>query len=865
MPDVNPTPQNTVSTVWLFKMAWRDSRKNRSRLFLFISSIILGIAALVAVYSFRDNLTRDIDDQAKVLAGADLTLESRKPADQKMIEGMGIEQSSERNFASMLYFVKTEASRLVQVRALQGNYPYYGNIETTPAQAGKDFKTGRKALVDKTLMLQFNAKVGDSIKVGALKFRIEGILDKAPNQTGIAASVAPIVYIPLQYLEQTGLTKIGSRIQYKYYIKYSEDTNVDKLVEDLQPVFEKSNLDYETISSKKENTGRSFSDVNRFLALAGFIALLLGCIGVGSAIHVYIVEKLNAIATLRCLGLKAKHAFYIYLIQIIFIGLIGAIAGSALGTLIQFALPTVLKDFLPVEISMNVSWTAILQGVALGLIISVLFALPSLLSVRKISPLNAIRSSVESEDNTKDPLKWLVYFFILLFVFVFTFLQMSGWLEALFFTGSVAVAFVMLYGLSKLLMWLVKKLIPNSMSYLWRQGFANLYRPNNQTLMLTVSIGLSTAFICTLFFVQGILINRVTLASGKNQPNMVLFDIQSSQKDAIADLTRSYNLPVMNQVPIITVRIEEINGKTAIDLAKADSLASLKDKKGRENQAQNEPSQRAFRGELRVTFQDTLTDAETLVKGKFTGKVNSPNDVIYVSLEQSYADRIRVDVGDKITFNVQGVLIPTVVGSIREVNWSRMQTNFRAVFPKGVLEDAPQFHVLMTNVPNSQTSAKYQGAVVRSFPNVSVIDLELILKVLEDLFSKISFVIRFMAAFSMATGWIVLISAVITSKSQRLKESVLLRTLGASRKQILTITALEYFFLGSLATGAGMILALGGSWALASFSFESSFTPAPLPILMLFVSVVSLVVITGVLSSRKVLNQPPLQVLRRDS
>jgi putative ABC transport system permease protein len=857
----NPT-KNTVSTAWLFKMAWRDSRKNRSRLFLFISSIILGIAALVAVYSFRDNLTRDIDEQAKILAGADLTLESRKPVDQKMIDSMGVDQSAERNFASMLYFVKTEASRLVQVRALQGNYPYYGNIETTPAQAGKDFKTGRNALVDKTLMLQFNANVGDSIKVGALNFKIEGILDKAPNQTGIAASVAPIVYIPLQYLEQTGLTKIGSRIQYKYYIKYSEDTNVDQLVENLKPKFEKENLDYETVSSKKENTGRSFKDVNRFLALAGFIALLLGCIGVGSAIHVYIGEKLSAIATLRCLGLKAKHAFYIYLIQIFFIGLIGAIAGSALGSLIQFALPTVLKDFLPVEISMNVSWTAISQGVALGLIISVLFALPSLLSVRKISPLNAIRSSVESEVKTQDPYKWLVYLGILLFVFVFTYLQMSGWLVALIFTLSIVIAFLMLFGLSKLLMWMVKKLIPKSMNYLWRQGFANLYRPNNQTLMLTVSIGLSTAFICTLFFVQGILINRVTLSSGKNQPNMVLFDIQTNQKDALADLTRDFQLPVMNQVPIVTVRIEEINGKTASDLAKADSLVSSKNKENKEGQ--EEPSQRAFRGELRVTFQDTLTDAETVVKGKFIGKVNGPNDVIYVSLEERYAKQIRVDIGDKITFNVQGVLIPTVVGSLREVNWSRMQTNFRAVFPKGVLEDAPQFHVLMTKVPNSQVSAKYQGAVVRSFPNVSVIDLELILKVLEDLFSKISFVIRFMAAFSMATGWIVLVSAVITSKSQRLKESVLLRTLGASRKQILTITALEYFFLGSLATGAGMILALGGSWALASFSFESNFVPELLPIIILFVSVVSLVIITGVLSSMKVLNEPPLQVLRRD-
>lgn len=858
--------RSSVSFGWLIKMAWRDSRKNRSRLFLFISSIILGIAALVAVYSFRENLTRDIDDQAKILAGADLTLESRNPADQQMIDTMGVEQSAERNFASMLYFVKTEASRLVQIRALEGNYPYYGSIETTPTKAAKEFKKGRKALVDKTLMLQFNAKVGDSIKVGALKFKIEGILDKAPNQTGISASVAPIVYIPLQYLQQTGLTKIGSRIQYKYYIKYSDKTDVDKLVKDLQPVFEEKKLDYETISSKKENTGRSFRDVNRFLALAGFIALLLGCIGVGSAIHVYIGEKLNAIATLRCLGLKAKQAFLIYLIQVVFIGLIGAIAGSALGTLIQFALPAVLKDFIPVQITMQISWMAILQGVALGIIISVLFALPSLLSVRRISPLNALRASFESHKETADPLKWMVYFFILLFVFVFTYLQMSGWLEALVFTGSVVFAFLLLFGVSKLLMWLVKKLIPNSLSYLWRQGFANLYRPNNQTLMLTVSIGLSTAFICTLFFIQGILINRVTLSSGKNQPNMVLFDIQTSQKDAIANLARSYSLPVMNQVPIVTVRIEEINGKTAADLTKADSLSSAKPKnKKAKRENQNEPSQRAFSGELRVTFQDSLTDAETLVKGKWIGQVKAPENIVYVSLEENYANRIKVEVGDKITFNVQGTMIPTVVGSLREVNWSRMQTNFRVVFPKGVLEDAPQFNVLITKVPNSQVSAKFQGAVVRSFPNVSVIDLDLILKVLDELLTKIGFVIRFMAAFSMATGWIVLISAVITSKSQRLRESVLLRTLGASRKQILTITALEYLFLGALAAGAGMILALGGSWALAVFSFESAFTPPLLPIFILFISVAALVVFTGVFSSRKVLNQPPLEVLRKDS
>ncbi|RYG16014.1 MAG: FtsX-like permease family protein, partial [Chitinophagaceae bacterium] len=219
---------------------------------------------------------------------------------------------------------------------------------------------------------------------------------------------------------------------------------------------------------------------------------------------------------------------------------------------------------------------------------------------------------------------------------------------------------------------------------------------------------------------------------------------------------------------------------------------------------------------------------------------------------------------DKIVFNVQGMLIPTVVGSLREVNWTRMQTNFRVVFPVGVLESAPQFHVLMTKVPSSELSAKYQGAVVRAFPNVSVIDLALVLKLLDELLSKIGFVIQFMAGFSMVTGWIVLVSAVWTSKNQRIKESILLRTLGASRKQILAINAIEYFFLGSLATAAGLILALSGSWLLARFSFEASFAPPLNPLLLIFGGIVLLVVLTGLWSTRKILNQPPLKILRTE-
>ena len=233
---------------------------------------------------------------------------------------------------------------------------------------------------------------------------------------------------------------------------------MEAAIKKLQPKLDQEGLDLDTVADRKEQTGRSFRDLNRFLALTGFIALLLGCVGVGSAIHVYIQEKLGAIATLRCMGLKAWDAFLIYLIQVSFIGLIAAVIGSVLGTLIQFLLPIVLKDFLPIEITMQISWSAIGQGLLLGLVISVLFALPSLLSVRRISPLNAIRATFEGNSNKKfDLLKGLVFLLMVVFIVGFTYLQMKGWIQALAFTAGIFIAFLLLMAFSGILMLLVRK------------------------------------------------------------------------------------------------------------------------------------------------------------------------------------------------------------------------------------------------------------------------------------------------------------------------------------------------------------------------------------------------------------------------
>jgi len=852
MDPVKTISMNRPNFSWLLVMAWRDCRRRQSRLLLFISSIILGIGALVATFSLGANVRRDIDEQAKELVGADLVVETGRPpasAMQNILDSLGDRRSQERTLASMVYFVKSQGTRLVQVRALEGDYPYYGRLLTDPPAAAANFQHGPFALVDQTLLLQYQAQVGDSIRIGDLGFIIAGILKQAPGRSSISTTVAPPVYIPLRYLAGAGLTTRGSRIGYTYYYQFSKTAELDSAIARYGPMLEKNGFRYETVDMRKRNTNRAFEDFSHFLTLISFIALLLGCIGVASAIHIYIREKVASIAILRCLGATGRQAFLIYLIQVAGMGLFGAILGAGLGIGIQQLLPRIIRDLLPITISTGISWPSVARGISLGVSIALLFALLPLLSVRSIPPLLTLRLSVETRRRSIDPLRLLIYLLILTFVCLFARSQMGSLREAVYFTAGVLLSFLLLAGTAILLQFLVRRFFPSSWSYPVRQGFANLYRPNNQTLLLLCSIGLGACFMGTLYFVHQMLLDRIALSASGAQPNMILFDIQTDQKKAVADLARTNGLPILQEVPVVTLRLETINGKPVPDFRR--------DSTGRRG--------RFLQEEMRVTYRDTLDASEKLDSGKLGPPVRSPSDSAYISIEDDFARRAHLHIGDKLLFNVQGVDMGATVGSVRQVDWRRMQTNFRIVFPSGVLEQAPQFHVLITRTPSTQRSASFQREVVQRFPNVSIIDLGLILSVLDQVLDKISFVIRFMAGFSIITGLIVLIASVMISKYQRMQESALLRTLGASRKQLLAITTLEYFFLGALASATGILLSLAASWALAKYSFDAHFRPHLLPALILFLLISLITVTIGLLNSREVLSRPPWEVLGKEN
>ncbi|GAB3509895.1 ABC transporter permease [Spirosoma knui] len=832
-------------------MAWRDSRRSRQRLLLFMSAIVLGIAALVAINSFGDNLARSIDDQARELLGADLTLSwNRLPSrkTQQLLKTIGRDQAYEVSFASLVSIPKNGGVRLAQVKGLEGRFPYYGTWEVQPVSAINTFRqaNSRVALVDDALLVQLNAQPGDSVRVGNLSFLIAGRVTKTPGQAAIAATVAPTVFIPNQYLSSTGLLQRGSRVAYKYYYQFAPGTDVEKYVKTISGRLDKDGVSYDTVAERKRQTGRSFGDLTKYLSLVAFVALLLGCVGVASAVQLYVKEKVASVAILRTLGASGRQALLIYLIQTALMGLIGAVIGALIGSAVQLVLPKIFGNFLPVAVETNLSGQAILSGIGTGLLISVLFALLPLLAIRNVSPLRTLRSSYEADLSGRDPYRWLVYLLVIGFIVGFSYIQTQSWQLALGFTGGLALAFGILTALGLGLIWLVRRFFPASWSYVWRQSLANLYRPNNQTLILVTSIGLGAFLIATLYLTQGLLLGRVELSASGNQPNMVLFDIQNEQLGGVRSLVKQQKLPILQEVPVVTMRLSDINGRTSETI--------------RKDTSQKVPNW-VFTREYRITYRDSLISSEKLASGKAPYQADGN---IYVSIEKGFLDRMHLKLGDTLNFNVQGAPIPVIVGGTREVDWNRVQTNFLVVFPSGVLEQAPQFHVLMTKVSSNQASAVLQRGLVSRFPNVSAIDLGLILKTVDEILDQISFVIRFMALFSILTGLLVLASSVIISKYQRLRESVLLRTLGASRNQILRITALEYGLLGLLAALSGILLSIAGTWGLARFVFEVPYRPDLVPLVVISAVVTALTILIGVFNSREVLVRPPLDVLRSE-
>jgi putative ABC transport system permease protein len=844
----------------IWGLAWRESRTARRRLLLYMSSISLGVAALVAIDSFSANIIQSVKDQSRSLMGGDIQFNSSKPippAVDSLFDSLtrhGLSFARVTTFPSMAVVPRTSGTRFAQVRGVTDNYPFYGGVVTQPAGRWALLRQGANAIVDPSLLTSLNASVGDTLKLGFGTFTIVATIKDVPGAAGIAEMLGPRIFIPARYVAETQLLVFGSTAERTVLAKLPSGVDPDKFVKPFKKRVEDQQVRIRTVTQTEAATEDAIENLTSFIGIVGLVALLLGGIGVASGVRAFVARKIDTVAVLRCLGASSGQILAIYVVQAAAMGLVGAAAGAALGVAIQFLLPHVLTDFLPINVRVTLVPSAVFTGLAVGGWIALIFALRPLLALRNVSPLQTLRRDTDADVlrmRWTDAPRIIVNAALVLSIVGIALSRAQTTRQAFAMSAATGLAILALAASAALLSWAARKGLRTRWPYVVRQGVANLYRPGNQTRAVTLALGFGAFLVSTLFLVQNNLLRRFTTAAAESRGNVVFFDVQEDQAAGLDSMVRVGGHDVVQLAPVVTMRIASINGKKVTDMNPV-----ARGQRGRASWA--------LRREFRSTYRDKPASSETIVAGKWFGDsaIRFARDTGEISLEEGISKELNVKLGDIIAWNVQGVEIPTRITSLRKVQWTRFEPNFFVVFAPPVLKGAPNQYVLLAQVKDPVAVALLQRAVVNRFPNVSSIDLTAIKRTVDRIVGRVTLAIRFMALFSLAVAIPVLFSAVSATRRERVREGVLLKTLGATRGQIARILLAEYSLLGLMGGLTGMLLSLAGGWAVVRYIFKTPFAPAILPVAGIAAVIVGLTLLIGLLAGRDVFRETPIAALR---
>lgn len=843
----------------LLALAWKESRTARRRLLLYMSAISLGVAALVAIDSFASNTQRSVREQARALLGGDISLTSRQPFTKRVAAALdsmrarGVQFADITTFGSMALVDRTGRTRLAQVRAVTPGYPFYGSILTSPSDAWSRLQSGHVAIVDPSLLVSLNARVGDTLSLGQSRFAIIGTLLNVPGDVSVASAIGPRIYIPARFVAETDLLQFGSRSDRETLVRLPPTLSSGQFIGRLHPVLDSASVRARTVAQTEFNLTQAIDQLRDFLSVIGLVALLLGGVGVASGVNAFVMRKIDTVAILRCLGATSRQVLAIYILQAVAMGLVGAAAGALLGVLLQLALPHVLADFLPVDVHISPDPVAVVTGLLVGVWVALVFALRPLVALRNVSPLQTLRRESDAaalRGARIDPLRILVALLVVLSVAALGLARADQPVQGLGFALGIGAAVTLLYGAAALLSATARHLVRPSWPFVLRQGVASLYRPGNQTRSVVLALGFGVFLMSTIYQVEHNILRTVDVKLEASRANVVFFDVQGDQGAPVDSLIRAEGWTVVQQTPMVPMRIASINGVPASRIV------------GDTTRGQRRREGWAMRREFRSTWRDTLAPSEKVTAGRFhTGGTKAPA-IPAVSVDVAVAHDLGLSIGDTIVWNVQSVLVPTVVTSFREVNWTRFEPNFFVVFESRALQDAPHQYVVLAHVGGDAAVARLQRDVVSRFPNVASIDLTMIQQTVGRVLGKVTSAVRFMAALSLALAIPVLFSAVSATRRERLREGVLLKVLGATKRQVGRIMLAEYLLLGALGSLAGVTLSMGAAWALMHYLLKQPFSPAAVPALAVAFLMIVLSVSIGLLTSRDVFQETPMAALR---
>lgn len=842
------------------RIAWRESRTARRRLLLSMSSISLGVAALVAIDSFAANLTTSLREQSRSLLGGDIAFGSRqplRPAVDSLFDSLartGVEIARVTKFPSMAVARRNGNSRLVPVQAVSDNYPLYGEITTRPGGRWSALRNGPHALIDPSLLVALDVRVGDTISIGYARFAIAGTVTDVPGTPEISEIIGPRVFIPARYLAETQLLQFGATASYDVLGKTRTPAIAGRIARDLRPRRRALDLSVRTAEETESNVSEAIDQLSEFIGVVGLVALLLGGLGVASGVHAFVARKIDTVAILRCLGATSRQVLAVYVLQAAAMGVLGAAFGVLLGIGMQFLVPIALSDILPVDVSVRAEPSAMIAGLLVGAWVALAFALRPLVALRKISPLQTLRRAADSQVlrlRWRDAPRLLVNFAIAASILTIAVLRTGSLSDGVGMSVGAGLALALLAASAAAFSWVARRGIRPHWPYVLRQGLSNLHRPGNQTRPVILALGFGAFLVTTLYVVQSSLLARFSLGVGSSSANVVFFDVQQDQRAGVDSLIRAGADRAVQQAPVVVMRVRSINGVAVTD--------------DRIERTPDGPRARwALRREYRSTFRDTLVSSERLVSGRWDATMRASSDTTGISVEQDLARDLRLKLGDVITWDVQGVPVTTRITSLRAVNWNRFEPNFFIVFRPEALAAAPTQFIMTARTGDPAKTARLQRAIVTRFPNVSSIDLALIQSTIGRILDRVAVAVRFLALFSLAMAVPVLISAVAGSRRERVREGVLLKTLGATRAQVARVMLAEYTALGVLGSATGLLLAYLAGWAITRFIFDTGFTPAVAPSLGIAALMTGVTVAIGLLAGREVFRETAMAALRSD-
>jgi putative ABC transport system permease protein len=833
----------------------REARTTLPRVGPYMLSIALGVAALVSIHSFRQDVSRSVREEAQVLMGADLKLEGSAPLSPALagavdsLAGAGHPSATVVSAVSMSRGIPSEVIRLVQLRAVEGGWPFYGEAATRPEGAWARIAERGRVLVDEAILTQLSVAVGDSIGVGSASYEIAGVVVDIPTEVGLQTAIGPRVWMSRDDLDDAEVIGFGSLARYATYVVIPELGERAAVETRYDEIMAAEAVTMSTAVEQARDLTEAVGFLGRYLALVGLAALLLGGVGVGSAIQVFVRERLPSIAVLRCMGATQNAVFAVYLFQAAALGLAGAVVGAALGVVVQQLLPGLLSGLLPVAIRPVIDPTTIAAGIGVGVWVSVVFGLLPLLGIREVPPLRALRVDAEEGPGANRWLRAGAVALLALSVVGTSIVEAPRWQDGLAFAAALAISVGVLWVVAGAAVGWTRRLLPDRAPWALRQGVSSLFRPGNQTVAVVLALGFGTFVVGTVMIVQGNLARSLAVDAGEERANLLLFDVQSDQREGIEALFPDSVRSALGATPLVPSRIASIRG---IERRAFDSIP-----------LPERPSSWAVRREFRNSWRSELGPGEELVEGAWWPDAPEvESGVLRISMERDVAEDLKVGVGDRVGWDVAGRRIETEVVSLRTVDWSRFETNFFVLFEPGAIDDLPATWVLLGRAGGPGARATLQGEIVRAYPNVSMIDLGRVQAAVDRILSNVDRAIRFLAGFAGVAGLLVLAGALAVTRGERLREAALLRTLGADRDRLIHILGVEYALLGGISATVGLALASLAGGLVVTQLFRLDFDPGFGRILLIAAGLVSMTLVVGWAGSRRLLSHPPLEVLR---